>query len=497
MFSVEKFPVLKGQRITENDLKKWPHLNDINFPMVADEQITLLIGQDVPVALTPIEVRAGKAGEPFATRTVLGWTLNGPIGHGKTTIVSNFVQRETDSELSAQVENLWKFDQVEDMQQMSVNDKHVIDIWDRTTVVTEGHYEMVIPFKNENPNLPNNISIAESRLESLERRLRKDTDLYEKYKAEIHNLLDKGYAEKVPQSEMNRDDGKVWYLPHHGVKNINKPDKLRIVYDCSAEFRGTSLNKEVLQGPDMTNNLLGVALRFREGPVALMGDIDAMFHQVLVSPSDKDVLRFLWWKNDSLDNETEVYRMKVHFFGGVWCPICANYALNRTANDNHHSFDADVVNTVKKNFYVDDCLKSVSDSDQGKHIVTNLKQLLQNGGFRIAKWVSNSRPVIESVQTEDRAKSVQSLDLDQSTLPVERALGVEWNTERDQIGFSIKPKDRPFTRRGLISVLSSVYDPMGLVSPVVLQAKKIFQRETKMQKPWDSPLEPANIERWI
>jgi len=82
----------------------------------------------------------------------------------------------------------------------------------------------------------------------------------------------------------------VWYLPHHAVINPKKPDKVRVVFDCAANFGGTLLNDKVLQGPDITNQLIGVLLRFREEPVAIMADVQAMFHQVRVSVSDRDVL---------------------------------------------------------------------------------------------------------------------------------------------------------------------------------------------------------------
>lgn len=74
--------------------------------------------------------------------------------------------------------------------------------------------------------------------------------------------------------------GKTWYLPHHNVVNVNKPAKTRTGFDCVAEFSGTSLNKEVLQGPDFMNKLMGVLLRFREDTITAMGDIKGMFYQV-------------------------------------------------------------------------------------------------------------------------------------------------------------------------------------------------------------------------
>ncbi len=112
--------------------------------------------------------------------------------------------------------------------------------------------------------------------------LLRDPELHAKYKGGIQELLDKGYAEKVPESEKSAKLGRTYllYFPYHNVVNENKPEKLRIVFDCAVTFGGTSLNKDVLQGPGFTNNLVGVLLPFREEPVAVMGDIEGMFHQV-------------------------------------------------------------------------------------------------------------------------------------------------------------------------------------------------------------------------
>jgi len=104
----------------------------------------------------------------------------------------------------------------------------------------------------------------------------------------------KGYAEEVPKDEIDVDRCK-WYLPHHGVSSERKPDKLRIVFDYAAQHRGGSLNQVLMQGPDLNNRLDAVLLRFRKESIALVADVEAMFHQVLVSPRDRDSLRFLWW----------------------------------------------------------------------------------------------------------------------------------------------------------------------------------------------------------
>ena len=142
---------------------------------------------------------------------------------------------------------------------------------------------MSIPFKEESPCLMNNLTMAEKRLKLLGKRLNKDENLKMKYTNEIQKLLEIGYAKEVPQEDLTRADGKVWYLPHHPVFNPRKPEKCRVVFDCAAKYGGLSLNDHIHQGPDLANKLVGVLLRFREGPLAFMADIEAMFHQVRVS----------------------------------------------------------------------------------------------------------------------------------------------------------------------------------------------------------------------
>ena len=90
------------------------------------------------------------------------------------------------------------------------------------------------------------------------------------------------------------------YLPHHPVVNPRKPGRLRVVFDCSPKFNGTSLNDKLMKGPDLANSLVGFLTRFRKNKVALVADVKAMFHQIKVDPGDQNALRFLWWTKGDL-----------------------------------------------------------------------------------------------------------------------------------------------------------------------------------------------------
>ena len=124
-----------------------------------------------------------------------------------------------------------------------------------------------------------------------------------------------------------------------------------------------------------------------------------------VAPDHCDAVRFLWWPRNDVEREQQDYRLKVYPFGAVCSPSCAGYALRRTAQDNEALFPPEVIETVNKNFYADDCLKSVKDEDSAVSLVLKFGQLLTNGGFHLTKWVSNSPNVLATIPESERAKS--------------------------------------------------------------------------------------------
>ena len=118
----------------------------------------------------------------------------------------------------------------------------------------------------------------------------------------------------------------------------------------------------------------------------------------------------------------------------------------------------------------------------------------------MTKWVSNSREVLASIPEHHRAKQFKELDLDKEKLPIERALGIEWNTESDSFAIKVAIKDRALTRRGILSMVSSIYDPLGFLSPFTLKAKQILQGLCKVKSGWDEII-PGDFssqwQRWI
>ncbi|XP_068742033.1 uncharacterized protein [Montipora capricornis] len=498
----------------------WPHLQQVSkhIPTYMDSvEVGLLIGLNCPGAMRPRDVICGNENDPYAVRSLLGWYVNGPVRHNsskqvrcnriqilKTSIddeVKGYIvgERMIKEQLTPQVvSRMFELDFAERKNGVALSreDRQFLKI------VEEGirhrddmHYEIPLPFREGNVQLPNNRSQAVQRLHGLKKRLQGDTQYCVEYVSFMSEIIEKGYARKVSAEELPTVEGKVWYLPHHGVYHPKKPNSLGVVFDCSARYLGESLNDHLLQGPDLSSKLTGVLTRFRKERVAFMADIEKMFFQVKVKKEDQNFFRFLWWSNGDLTQEPQEHCMTVHLFGAGSSPGCSNFALKRTAEDGEREFGARAAEELKKNFYVDDALKSVPTEKDAIDLIQAVKGMCAKGGFNITKFVSNSREVMMSVPPEDRAKEIKGLDLSIDKLPMEIALGVHWCIESDAFKFRIELKDKPCTRRGILATISTIFDPLGLIAPVVLVGKQILQ-EICHGKGWDEPIDGEVLAKW-
>ncbi|PFX16138.1 Uncharacterized protein K02A2.6 [Stylophora pistillata] len=182
-------------------------------------------------------------------------------------------------------------------------------------------------------------------------------------------------------------------------------------------------------------------------------------------------------------------------WGGTSSPGCANLALKRTAEENQRGKEK-TTHFLTTNFYVDDGLMSTSTVVEAVSVVKEAREMCAKGGFKLHKFISNNREVLESLPAEDRASGIKDLDLDLDPLLMERVLGVEWCVERDSFKFKINLKDKPVTRRGILSIVSSVYDPFGMAAPLLLRRKRIFQHLCKEGIDWDDPVPDALRDLW-
>ncbi|XP_063052707.1 uncharacterized protein LOC134447256 [Engraulis encrasicolus] len=497
-------PVDKSHIPTTSTALQWPHLKHLKSKMapLQDCEVGLLIGYDCPSALAPLEVIAGDEHEPFAQKTALGWSIIGSVNphldrQGNQSHVHRISVKEIPVPSAPDVLRVLESDFNEKTYEdkfVSQDDVQFIQFLSANIEQKDnGHYEMPLPFKGtEAPCLPNNKRLATIRLQHLKKRLKANKQYYNQYTAFMSDMMERGDAELAPTAAEKET---VWYIPHHGVYHPKKPGKLRVVFDCSAKFNGISLNDTLLTGPDLINNLVGVLLRFRKDAVAVICDIEKMFHQFSVTPEYRNYLKFLWWEGGQLEAEPQEYRMTVHLFGAASSPGCANYGLRYLAQQ--HKTEHPLASAfIENNFYVDDGLISVPTEEEATELIVQAQQLCKSIGLRLHKFNSNRRNVLTCVAPSERAETTDTLTLNPSALPEGHILGIQWSMETDTFTFNNDTKDYPSTRRGILSAVASLYDPLGFVAPFSLKGKCILQELCNTGAGWDDPI-PASLQpRW-
>ncbi|XP_053381914.1 uncharacterized protein LOC128549337 [Mercenaria mercenaria] len=512
-------PDNRNEICSPHDVGFHPHLSHIAgfIPKIDDEaQILLLIGRDLVEAHHIQDQIIGPPGAPFAQKLGLGWVVIGEmclskvhpvdqVNVNKTHVLYNgqvslFPPCENRFVVSEKVKlDINSYDPVfaqtanDDKFSPSVDDLEFLDLMDKGFRKTsDGRWSAPLPFRSSRSCLPNNRTDAMRRAKSLHFNLMKNPvkrNLMVEFMAKI---FDKGHAEVAPPLSDNEE---CWYLPVFGVFHPKKPDQIRAVFDSSAQFQGVSLNSVLLSGPDLINNLVGVLMRFRTELVPAIADIEQMFYCFSVEEKHRNLLRFLWYKDNDPSKEMIEYRMTVHVFGNSSSPAVAIYGLLRTVENS----EPDVQHFVRKNFYVDDGLTSKSSPGQIVDLIKRTQKDLGACGLRLHKIASSNVEVMRSFEVDDLAKDMKCLDFesDMMVLPLQRSLGVSWNLELDCFTFKVESSGQPFTRRGILAIVNSLFDPLGFLSPFTIIGKLILRDIVSEKCDWDQPV-PCSIERrWI
>ncbi|XP_067942833.1 uncharacterized protein [Watersipora subatra] len=366
-----------------NNVAKLSHLKEFasKLPPLMDIPIGLLIGANCPEAFAPLEALVQVKGLPYARKSMLGWTVFGADN-----------RRQGDRRLITHRTCI----KLDDHVLISQEDIKFLNIMEQTTeVLPSGSYQMALPFR-QRPHLPDNKRQAEQRLTSLFKRFESDSEFKLQYVQFMQEMFSGGHAEEatniVPQK------GCVWYIPHFAVKH-QKKGKLCVVFDCAATYSGTSVNQHLLQGPDLTNSMLGISCRFRKGKIAIACDIKKMFFNFHVTPSDRDYLRFLW---KTTEGEVKEYRMTKHLFGATSSPAVATYGL-RTLADDHAGEYPKAAEFIRRDFCVDDGITSVNTTEEAQQLIEDARALCATGNLRLHKFISNDSSVSSSIPESERA----------------------------------------------------------------------------------------------
>ncbi|KAM3938230.1 uncharacterized protein RB166_011994 [Leptodactylus fuscus] len=501
------------------------HLVNVIPPMDTDAEILLLLGRD---NLRIHKVRQqcnGPDYAPYAQRLDLGWVIIGNVCLDRTCVDSfkTYVRRDgrttfckpcprhydvkekppdpvqlPDAIPSPYADDLGKsvFHTTKDDNKVapSMEDKEFVRIMDNEFLKDKtNHWVFPLPFRATRVRLPNNREQALSRFNSLQRTLSNKPEMKEHIITFMSKIFRNNHAEPAPLLKENEE---CWYLPSFGVYHPRKPKQIRVVFDSSAKHQGVSLNDVLLTGPNLTNNLVGVLMRFRKEPIAITADIEQMFHCFIVREDHRNFLRFLWYKDNDPNKEMVEYRMRVHVFGNSPSPAVATYGLRRTAQEGESEYGIDARDFVEKDFYVDDGLKSLPTEEAAIDLLKRTQGMLYRANLRLHKIASNSPAVMRAFESSDYAPVFKDIDLGSDCPPVQRSLGLRWNLSADTFSFQINCADKPFTKRGVLSVVNSLYDPLGFVAPITIQGKSLLRQLSETVKDWDAPLPPDKESKW-
>ena len=253
----------------------------------------------------------------------------------------------------------------------------------------------------------------------------------------------------------------------------------------------------------MANNLLGILIRFRRFHVAVACDIEQMFHSFYVNTEHRDLLRFFWFEDNDPSKPVIEYHMTVHLFGNTSSPAVAMYGLQKTAIEEEKNFGVEAREFVSDNFYVDDGLTSCPTPEEATNLIRNTRSMLATANLRVHKIASNSLPLMNTIPSQDRAEDLKNLDLQQDPIPIQRTIGVSWNLKTDCFTFVITLPEKPFTRRGVLSIVNSIYDPLGFTVPVTIRGRILLRDLMKSGTTknnatigWDDPFPETHLKSW-
>ncbi|KAI4896990.1 hypothetical protein NFI96_001373, partial [Prochilodus magdalenae] len=539
LIECDQIPDNRAEIPTPAAVKYHPHLKSLTSkipPLDPEAEILLLLGRDIIQVHKVLEQRNGPPHAPFAQRLALGWVIVGdvcingahvpsPVNTYRTYVLENGrpsvlcpclnkIEIKEKLDPSCQFQNpsvseqpslprdktrlmgesIFCHTKDDDKTAPSMEDLAFLRIMEKELKQGDDNsWQAPLPFRSPRQRLPNNLEQARTRLAIVTKTLRKHPERREHFTEFMSKLFENGHAEVAPPLPPGEE---CWYLPLFGVYHPQKPGQVRVVFDSSAQHQGVSLNDVLLTGPNMNNSLLGVLMRFRREPVAVTTDIQQMFHCFVVREDHRNFLRFLWHRNNDLDDDVIEYRMRVHVFGNSPSPSVATYGLRRAAAEGEKEYGIEARLFVERNFYVDDGLLSVPSEEEAITLLHNTQDMLALSNLRLHKILSNRVAVMRAFPPEDLAKGMKDLDLGTDPPPMQRSLGVSWDISEDVFTFQVADAEKPYTRRGVLSTVNSLFDPLGFAAPVSIHGRSILRELTTESCDWDAPLPEERYREW-
>ncbi|XP_039439114.1 uncharacterized protein LOC120420194 [Culex pipiens pallens] len=439
---------------------------------------------------------------PALNESVFGWVVSGGLS-----VPCNSTQVKCNVSTSEKMETLmarfWSAEDVGLDDAFSPAERRCEESFQHTVQrLSDGRYSVSMPkVEGGISRLGESKEIALRRLHATERRLARDANLRKQYTDFMNEYLELGHMSKVAETtptQVNR-----CFLPHHPVvKEASTTTKCRVVFDASCKTSsGVALNDVLLAGPVIQEDLRSIILRSRIKPVMLVSDVEKMFRQIMVHPEERPLQSILW--RFSPDEEVGIYELKTVTYGTKPAPFLATRTLKQLATDDGPRFPL-AARAVNQDTYMDDVITGAEDVQSAIELRKQLDEMMLRGGFKLRKWASNRQEVLAGIAEENLAISMEEINLD--TDPGVKTLGLTWMPKTDTLKFQFNIPDLDkvpeLTKRFILSTIALLFDPLGLLGPVIVTAKIFMQSLWTLLNPngerldWDEAVPEMVGEVW-
>ncbi|XP_061728105.1 uncharacterized protein LOC133533163 isoform X1 [Cydia pomonella] len=423
--------------------------------------------------------------DPFLVETKLGWLLVGAIN--QPTSVKPVCLFLTDKQTDTTLTKFWELDTISPKHDFTPDENACEELFNKTTKRDkDGRFVVTVPLKESPDTLGDSYGMAKRRFLSLERRLDRDSLLKERYVKFMEEYEVLGHmSETLPYSSLPS-----YYLPHHAVlRESSTTTKLRVVFDASAATTsGKSFNDIQLTGPRVQDDLFSILLRFRQHKYVVSADIEKMYRQILVDDEQRQLQLILWRADPS--KPLKIYSLNTVTYGTSSAPFLSTRCLLQLSQE---SSDKETQEAIARDFYVDDFLSGSHSIDDTVALCRNVTTTLKNAQFHLRKWQSNNEEILKAVGENPCLK--ECVDLSENELS--KTLGLNWRCAQDSLTFRIDISlPKVVTKRHILSVIAQIFDPLGLVTPCIVQAKILMQKLWVNQCSWDDPLTGDILTSW-
>lgn len=439
-------------------------------------------------------------GMPLLQETKLGFVMAGAMDLGLRSVNQQQVVKgsrvkgcylSSNCSVQQQLEKFWALEEIGYEKRLTREEEECERFFrESTTKDKQGRFVVRLPIRAGVLELGDSLGLAIKRFLSMEKKLERDAELKEMYHAFIREYLALGHMTKVDVENEIEGSG-TYYLPHHAViKRTSLTTKLRVVFDASAPTTsGVALNNQLMVGPKLQDDIFDILLRLRKHAVIIMADVEKMFRQVRVAESDRDLQRIVWRFNP--EEDLGHYRLKTVTYGMA----CSGYLAVKCLQQLSISENDRVNKAIIKDFYMDDLLSGADSIEEARELKEGISKVLALGGFILRKWSSN-RPETLAGNEEPNIEHYIAGDNTSKTL------GIRWNAQLDILMYDC-PDDfwdilaKGITKRVILSLISQIFDPLGLLAPLIIRAKLVLQVLWQERLGWDEEVPSNVLQPWL